>query len=134
MKPLGPIPPDLPPLDGELAIAGRTASDLVAEAGQTPLFVYDAGLITARVEALRAALPERLGLHYAMKANPFAPVLRHMAGLVDGFDIASGGELVLAEAAGLDPAQISFAGPGEARCRAGSRHHARRYAQSRIAA
>ena len=113
MKPLGPIPPGFTAVDGELAIAGRTASDLVAEAGQTPLFVYDAGLITARVAALRAALPERLGLHYAMKANPFAPVLRHMAGLVDGFDIASGGELVLAEAAGLDPAQISFAGPGK---------------------
>ena len=113
MKPLGPIPPGFTAMDGELAIAGRKASDLVAEAGQTPLFVYDAGLITARVAALRAALPQRLGLHYAMKANPFAPVLQHMAGLVDGFDIASGGELVLAEAAGLDPVQISFAGPGK---------------------
>ena len=100
MKPLGPIPPGFPVIDGELAIGGRTASALVAEAG-TPLFVYDAGLITARVAALRAALPERLGLHYAMKANPFAPVLQHMAALVDGFDIASGGELVMAEAAGV---------------------------------
>jgi diaminopimelate decarboxylase len=36
-----------------------------------------------------------------------------MAGLVDGFDIASSGELVLAEAAGLDLTQISFAGPGK---------------------
>lgn len=113
MKPLGPIPFGFTAIDGELAIAGRKASDWVAEAGQTPLFVYDAGLITARVAALRAALPARLGLHYAMKANPFAPLLRHMAGLVDGFDIASGGELALAEAAGLDPQQISFAGPGK---------------------
>jgi diaminopimelate decarboxylase len=113
MKPLGPIPPGFTAIDGELAIAGRKASDLVAQAGRTPLFVYDGGLITARVAALRAALPARLGLHYAMKANPFAPVLQHMAALVDGFDIASGGELVLAEAAGLDPQQISFAGPGK---------------------
>ena len=113
MKPLGPIPPGFTAIDGELAIAGRKASDLVAQAGRTPLFVYDGSLITARVAALRAALPQRVGLHYAMKANPFAPVLQHMAGLVDGFDIASGGELVLAEAAGLDPEQISFAGPGK---------------------
>ncbi len=113
MKPLGPIPPGFTAIDGELAIGGHTARDLVAKAGQTPLFVYDAGLITARVAALRAALPARLGLHYAMKANPFAPVLRHMAGLVDGFDIASGGELLMAEAAGMDPARISFAGPGK---------------------
>ena len=112
MKPLGPIPPGFTVVDGELAIAGHKASELVAEAG-SPLFVYDAGLITARVAALRAALPERLGLHYAMKANPFAPLLRHMAGLVDGFDIASGGELAMAVAAGFDPARISFAGPGK---------------------
>ncbi len=112
MKPLGPIPPGFTAIDGELAIAGRKASELVVEAG-TPLFVYDAGLITARVAALRAALPERLGLHYAVKANPFAPLLRHMAGLVDGFDIASGGELAMVVAAGLDPARISFAGPGK---------------------
>ena len=112
MKPLGPIPPGFSAIDGELAIGGRKASALVAEAG-SPLFVYDGALIFGRVAALRAALPERLGLHYAMKANPFAPVLRHMAGLVDGFDIASGGELAMAEAAGVLPEQISFAGPGK---------------------
>ena len=112
MKPLGPIPPGFATIDGELAIGGRKASALAAEAG-TPLFVYDGALITARVAALRAALPERLGLHYAMKANPFAPLLRHMARLVDGFDIASGGELVMAEAAGVAAERISFAGPGK---------------------
>ncbi|WP_421838946.1 pyridoxal-dependent decarboxylase, exosortase A system-associated [Novosphingobium sp.] len=112
MKPLGPIPPGFAAIDGELAIGGCKASELVAEAG-SPLFVYDAALITARVAALRAVLPDRLGLHYAMKANPYVPVLRHMAGLVDGFDIASGGELLMAEAAGLPPERISFAGPGK---------------------
>ena len=84
----------------------------MAEAG-SPLFVYDGALIAARVAQLRAALPGRLGLHYAMKANPFGPVLRHMAGLVDGFDIASGGELMMAEAAGVPAERISFAGPGK---------------------
>ena len=112
MKPLGPIPPGFAAIDGELTIGGRKASALVAEAG-SPLFVYDGALIAARVAALRAALPQRLGLHYAMKANPYAPVLRHMAGLVDGFDIASGGELLLAEAAGVPAERISFAGPGK---------------------
>ncbi|KPF79519.1 pyridoxal-dependent decarboxylase, exosortase A system-associated [Novosphingobium sp. AAP93] len=112
MKPLGPIPPGYAAIDGELVIGGRKASELVAEAG-TPLFVYDGALIEARVAALRAALPRRLGLHYAMKANPFAPLLRHMAGLVDGFDIASGGELLMAEAAGVPAERISIAGPGK---------------------
>lgn len=112
MKPLGPIPPGYAAIDGELAIGGRKASELVAEAG-TPLFVYDGALIEARMAALRSALPDRLGLHYAMKANPFAPLLRHMAALVDGFDIASGGELLMAEAAGVPVERISFAGPGK---------------------
>jgi diaminopimelate decarboxylase len=113
MKPLGPIPPGFAAIDGELAIAGRKASDLAAEAGRTPLFVYDGNLVASRVAALRAAMPARLHLHYAVKANPFASLLGLMAGLVDGFDIASGGELALAQAAGLDPARISFAGPGK---------------------
>ena len=113
MKPLGPIPSGYHAIDGELAVAGRKVSDIVAEAGGTPLFVYSRELLTQRVASLRAALPERLALHYAVKANPFGPVLEHMAGLVDGFDIASGGELGLIRAAGIDPARVSFAGPGK---------------------
>ncbi|MBS0255528.1 MAG: pyridoxal-dependent decarboxylase, exosortase A system-associated [Proteobacteria bacterium] len=113
MKPLGPIPAGYDAIDGQLAIAGVTAEELVARAGGTPLFVYSADLIRARVTALRAALPARVGLHFAVKANPFEPVLRLMDGLVDGFDIASGGELAMVQAAGIDPAQVSFAGPGK---------------------
>ena len=113
MKPLGPIPAGFAAIDGELAIAGRKASDLVAEAGETPLFVYSRELLARRVAELRAAMPERLAIHYAMKANPFGPLLQAMGELVDGFDVASGGELALAMTAGLDPARISFAGPGK---------------------
>jgi len=112
MKPLGPIPAGFSAIDGELAIAGHKASALAAEFG-TPLFVYDAALLTGRVAALRAAMPARLALHYAVKANPFGPLLAHMAGLVDGFDIASGGELALVRAQQIDPARVSFAGPGK---------------------
>lgn len=113
MKPLGPMPAGYSALDGELAIGGKTASELVKLAGGSPCFVYSKGHLDARVSALRAAMPDRLGINYAVKANPFAPVITHMAGLVDGFDIASVGELGLVEAAGIDPARVSFAGPGK---------------------
>lgn len=113
MKPLGPIPAGFDTIDGELAIAGHKATALVAQAGGTPLFVYARDLLGQRVAALRAAMPQRLALHYAVKANPFAPLLEHMAGLVDGFDIASGGELAIVQAAGIDPTLVSFAGPGK---------------------
>jgi diaminopimelate decarboxylase len=113
VKPLGPIPGGFKAIGGELALAGRRVSDLVAEAGDTPLFVYSRALIASRVEAWRAAMPERLALHYALKANPYPALLEHMRSLVDGFDVASAGELGSVQAAGIDPRQVSFAGPGK---------------------
>jgi diaminopimelate decarboxylase len=114
MKPLGPIPAQFSGRDGILTIDGAKVTDIIAQSGgQTPLFVYSAQSLRNRMAALREAMPPQLALHYAMKANPFAPVLKLMAGLVDGFDIASGGELGMALAAGLDPSKISFAGPGK---------------------
>lgn len=118
MKPLGPIPAPYAAQQGELCIAGQRAADLAAAHG-TPLFVYDSQAVRARVAALRAALPARVALHYAVKANPFGPLVALMAGLVDGFDIASGGELALLQAQGIDPVRAGFAGPGkrDATCR-----------------
>lgn len=113
MKALGPIPPYFAEKDGELAIGGRTVSSLVKEAGDTPLFVYSLEAITRRIAELREALPERVRLHYAMKANPYAPLLEFIADYVDGLDIASGGELAMAREAGFLPREISFAGPGK---------------------
>jgi diaminopimelate decarboxylase len=113
MKPLGPVPAGFAAINGELAIGGKRASALVKEAGGTPLFVYSRALLEARIDALRAAMPDRLKIHYAMKANPFPPLLAFMADLVDGLDIASGGELALARDAGYLPREISFAGPGK---------------------
>lgn len=113
MKPAGPIPPFFDTLDGELAIGGRTASDLVKEAGDTPLFVYSKDAIAQRIGALRDAMPDRLHIHYAMKANPYGPLLEFIADHVDGLDIASGGEFEQAREAGFLPREISFAGPGK---------------------
>jgi diaminopimelate decarboxylase len=114
MKAMGAIPAGWTADDsGMLLVGGMRADRLVEAAGDTPLFLYDQAKLTARVAALRAAMPAELSIHYAMKANPFAPLLEHMAGLVDGIDIASGGELHLALAAGMSPQHISFAGPGK---------------------
>jgi diaminopimelate decarboxylase len=113
-KPAGPIPAGFSAdQQGVLLIGGVRADVLVEQAGDTPLFVYDAGLLDLRIGQLRAAIPEELHLHYAMKANPMPNVVRHMASRVDGIDIASAGELSVALAAGADPAHISFAGPAK---------------------
>ena len=52
---------------------------------------------------LRAALPREISLHYAMKANPMPALVAHMAGLVDGIDVASARRTAVALDAGADP-------------------------------
>jgi len=99
--------------DGELLIGGQPISRLAARVGQTPFYAYSRELLQARVAQLRGALPPAIKLHYAMKANPMPAVVQYMAGLVEGIDVASGGELKVALDAGADPAEISFAGPGK---------------------
>ncbi|MDR6832374.1 MULTISPECIES: pyridoxal-dependent decarboxylase, exosortase A system-associated [unclassified Sphingopyxis] len=114
MKPHGPIPPGYAADDdGMLLIGGDRADTLADMAGDTPLFVYDSAMLAARVAAWRAAMPAEVQLHFAMKANPYAPLLAFMARLVDGFDVASGGELKAALASGMAAGDISFAGPGK---------------------
>lgn len=99
--------------DGELRVGGIPLARLAARVGQTPFYAYDRGLVTQRVEALRAALPQALKIHYAMKANPMPALVAHMARRVDGIDVASGGELKVALDCGADPRDVSFAGPGK---------------------
>ena len=104
-----------PQLAGELLVGGMPLSRLAARAGQTPFYAYDRKLLTQRVDELRAALPPTVKLHYAMKANPMPALVCHMAGLVDGIDVASAGELKVALDAGADPREVSFAGPAKRR-------------------
>jgi diaminopimelate decarboxylase len=112
-KPMGPIPAGYAAdQDFMLLIGGRRADALVTEAGDTPLFVYDLALVDAKIARFRAAFPG-VDLHYAMKANPYPPLLRHVARKVDGLDIASAGEMDIALKAGVKADDISFAGPGK---------------------
>lgn len=99
--------------DDCLLIGGIALPRLAARVGQTPFYAYSRAAMTQRVAELRAALPADVHLHYAMKANPMPAVVQHMAGLVDGIDVASGGELRVALDTTMDPANISFAGPGK---------------------
>lgn len=104
MKPMGAIPLEFQSLP--LKIGGRSVEQLLTS---SPLFVYDMAVVSSRIARFRSAFPG-IDLHYAVKANPFAPLLTAMAPLVDGFDVASAGEL--ARVAGLGKA-VSFAGPGK---------------------
>ncbi len=97
----------------ELLINGWTLAQLTRRAGRTPFYAYDRSLIRDRVLQLRSQLPTRLGLHYAVKANPMPALVQLLAGLVDGLDVASAGELRIALDTGIAPWRISFAGPAK---------------------
>jgi diaminopimelate decarboxylase len=97
----------------QLMIGGMPLNALADRVGRTPFYAYDTRLLDQRAHALRGALPAAIDIHYAMKANPMPAVVAHMAQLVDGLDVASGGELKVALSAGVSPADISFAGPGK---------------------
>lgn len=97
----------------ELIVGGIPLTLLASRVGQTPFYAYDRALLRSRLGQLRAALPASIELHYAMKANPMPALVGYMASLVDGLDVASGAELRVALDAGMDPRNISFAGPGK---------------------
>lgn len=102
-----------PVCDNQLQIGGMSLTHLAERIGSSPFYAYDSQLIAQRVKELRAALPKDIHLHYAIKANPMPALVRFMAGLVDGFDVASIGEVLVALKTTMPPTRISFAGPGK---------------------
>ncbi|MDD2759563.1 MAG: pyridoxal-dependent decarboxylase, exosortase A system-associated [Methylomonas sp.] len=98
---------------GELVIGNLPLGRLALRVGQTPFYAYDRLALTRRVAELRRHMPAKLKIHYAMKANPMPAVVQHMATLVDGFDLASAGEMKVALDTTMPAEQISFAGPGK---------------------
>ncbi len=98
---------------GVLEIGGLPLPRLAQRAGQTPFFVYDRSKLGERVALLRQMLAPELRIHYSIKANPMPALVQHMAALVDGFDVASAGEMRMALDAGMPANHVSMAGPGK---------------------
>ena len=113
MKPTGPIPPYFAASDGQLLIGGLAAEELVAEAGGTPLFVYDNNIVGAQIARFKGAMADGIALHYSVTANPYEPLLEFLGRYVDGFRVVSLGELKRLQSAGLAGIPINFAGPGK---------------------
>ncbi len=104
---------DAPPAASPAIDVAQLDAPTLAERFGTPLYVYDLDAVTARVEALRAALPDRVDVAYAVKANPSLGVVAHLGGLGLGADIASGGELATVLRAGMPADRVVMTGPGK---------------------
>jgi diaminopimelate decarboxylase len=112
-QPANPSISRFPVVDGVLTVGGIPLDRLAQRIGSTPFFAYDRQLVTERMGDLRSAMPDRVSINYAIKANPMPALVQHLAGMADGFDVASAYEMRTALDAGQRPELISFAGPGK---------------------
>ncbi len=93
--------------------AGRSVSDLAHQFG-TPAFFYNSRRLNHNVERIHTALnaaglDKRFKIHYAMKANRFAPLLTYLKGTgLVGIDACSPNEVEHAISCGFDARDISF--------------------------
>jgi len=95
-----------------LRIGGVPASELVARFG-SPLYAFDGGVLAARLASVRAALGDDVEVLYSIKANSNVAVAARLREGGAGAEIASVGELRVAQAAGFAAESIQFAGPGK---------------------
>ena len=101
---------------GALRIAGVSAVALAEEFG-TPLYVFDEQDARTRAAHVRAAftaafapLGADVHVYYAGKAFLSTEIARWMTEAGLRIDVASGGELAVALAAGTDPSELGFHG------------------------
>jgi diaminopimelate decarboxylase len=109
----GPVIESFKVREGHLVVGGMTLDRLTGRVGGTPYYAYDREQITRRINYLRGVLPRSVHVHFAMKANPMPAVVQHIAGMVDGLDVASAREMLVALDTPMSPERISFAGPGK---------------------
>lgn len=93
--------------------ANYSLKHLAQIAGKTPAYIYDGTTITTRIKHLRSVISTDIKLNYSIKANPYAPIVSLMGKLVDGMDVASHHEMLLAIGANIPPPNVSFSGPGK---------------------
>ncbi|MFG2893489.1 type III PLP-dependent enzyme [Streptomyces sp. NPDC048248] len=79
---------------------------------ELPAYLYDLTALREHVAGVRAALPERVELYYAAKANPEPEILSALRPYVDGYEVSSGGELAHVGKA-VPGAPLAFGGPGK---------------------
>lgn len=87
--------------------------DELVSGREAPFFAYDLQAARHRYRRLRASLPTRVRLAYAVKSNPGLPLLEAFAAEGAWFDCASAGEVSTVLAAGGTGAGMVFAGPAK---------------------
>jgi diaminopimelate decarboxylase len=97
----------------ELHAEDVSVAELAAKHG-TPLYVYSHATIERHFRVIDDAFKKvPHTICFSVKANSNVAILRLLAKLGSGMDIVSGGELIRAKKAGVDPKKIVFSGVGK---------------------
>ncbi|MCC2614882.1 pyridoxal-dependent decarboxylase, exosortase A system-associated [Aestuariibacter halophilus] len=97
----------------QLLIGGHTLDDIARLLDKAVFYAYDTSVVKAQIDKFHQHIPAPIKLHYAIKANPYAPLVNTMRDWVEGFDVASQKEMLLALQTGMPADDISFAGPSK---------------------
>ncbi len=76
----------------------------------TPFLVLSTDKAAENYAFLRRHLP-RVGIYYAIKANPHPSVLKRLTSMGSHFDVASAGEMEMLHKAGIDGSRMIYANP-----------------------
>ena len=107
-------------VDGTLSCEGVPLDRIAGHVG-TPTYVYSAAMVRdrfAQIDDALAPLPHRV--HYTLKANSNAGILRLLRDLGAGVDVVSGGELFRAARAGFQGGDVVFGGVGKSEAELGA--------------
>ena len=99
--------------NNELLIGDKSLTQIELMLGSTPFYAYDRNMLENSITGLKQKLPSNVKLHYAIKANPYPALVHTIAPIIDGFDVASKKEMLLALETGISAKEISYAGPGK---------------------
>lgn len=81
---------------------------------ETPFYYYDIELLTQTINAIKTEIKGKpFHVHYALKANTNADILKEISKHGFGADCVSGNEIIKAIENGFEPQNIAFAGVGK---------------------
>ncbi|GAB5380365.1 MAG: pyridoxal-dependent decarboxylase, exosortase A system-associated [Aliiglaciecola sp.] len=97
----------------DLLVGGKTLNHIEDMLDKSVFYAYDKNIVKQQIDLFHQAIPQEIKLHYAIKANPYPPLVNAMRDWVEGFDVASQKEMLLAVQSGMPVNDISFAGPSK---------------------
>lgn len=99
--------------NNDLLVGGKSLDNIESMLDKSVFYAYDKQIVKQQIDLFHQAIPKAIKLHYAIKANPYPPLINAMRDWVEGFDVASQKEMLLAVQSGMPVNDISFAGPSK---------------------